>query len=64
MRKEKILIQLPRRKEKLRKNGLCFITGCLTKPFKIIIIFFLKGGGGGGRGQIARNEKMQYLFQK
>ena len=27
-------------KEKLRKNGLCFITGCFTKPFQMIIIFF------------------------
>ena len=27
------------RKEKLRKNGLCFITGCFIKSFKIMIIF-------------------------
>ena len=26
------------RKEKLRKNGLCFITGCFIKLFKTIII--------------------------
>ena len=25
------------RKEKLRKVGLCFITGCFIKPFKMII---------------------------
>ena len=25
------------RKEKLRKVGLCFITGCFIKPFQIII---------------------------
>ena len=60
MRKEKILIQLSRRKEKLRKNGLCFITtSCLIKPFKIIIFFF--GGEWGGGRQIARNEKLQYF---
>ena len=29
------------RKEKQRKNGLCFITGSFIKPFKIIIIFFI-----------------------
>ena len=27
------------RKEKLRKVGLCFITPCLIKPFKVIINF-------------------------
>ena len=25
------------RKEKLKKVGLCFITGCFIKPFKVII---------------------------
>ena len=29
------------RKEKLRKVGLCFITGCFIKPFKMIINFFI-----------------------
>ena len=28
------------RKEKLRKVGLCFITGCFITPFKIIINHF------------------------
>ena len=28
------------RKEKLRKVGLCFITGCFIKPFKMIINHF------------------------
>ena len=28
------------RKEKLRKVGLCFITGCVIKAFKMIINFF------------------------
>ena len=39
--KEKTLIQRSIRKEKLRKVGLCFITGCFIKPFKMIINFFL-----------------------
>ena len=35
IRKEKkILIQLSMEKEKLRKIGLCFITGCFIKLFK------------------------------
>ena len=29
------------RKDKQRKDGPCFITGCFIKPFKIIIVFFL-----------------------
>ena len=31
------------RKEKLRKVGLCFITGCFIKPFQVIInhLFYL-----------------------
>ena len=28
------------RKEKLKKAGLCFVTGCFIKPFKMIIVFF------------------------
>ena len=40
MEREKTLIQQPMRKEKLKKVGLCFITGCSIKPFKIIINFF------------------------
>ena len=28
------------RKEKLRKVGLCFITGCFIKPFQMIINHF------------------------
>ena len=28
------------RKDKQRKDGPCFITGCFIKPFKIIIVFF------------------------
>ena len=28
------------RKEKLRKFGLCFITGCFIKPFQMIINLF------------------------
>ena len=30
-----------KKKKKLRKVGLCFITGCLINPFKMIIIFFI-----------------------
>ena len=37
---EKTLIQHPMRKEKLRKVGLCFITGYFIKPFKITINLF------------------------
>ena len=33
--------ELPWRKEKQRNAGLCFVTGCLLKPFKMIIIFSL-----------------------
>ena len=39
--KKKTPIQQPMTKEKLRKNGLCFITGCFIKPFKIIISFYI-----------------------
>ena len=39
-KREKILKQYSMRKEKLRKLGLCFITGCFIKPFKMIIDFF------------------------
>ena len=28
------------RKQKMRKVGLCFITGCFIKPFQIIINHF------------------------
>ena len=28
------------RKEKLKKDGLCFVTGCFIKPFKMTINFF------------------------
>ena len=44
IRKEKEkLIQQSMRKEKLRKVGFCFITGCFIKPFKMIInlLFFV-----------------------
>ena len=37
---EKTLIQHPMRKEKLRKVGLCFITGYFIKPFKMTINLF------------------------
>ena len=37
-----IFIQQSIRKEKLRKVGLCFITCCFIKPFKMIINFFFK----------------------
>ena len=30
-------MQQSMRKEKLRKGGLCFITGCFIKPFNMII---------------------------
>ena len=41
MRKEKkTLIQQSMKKEKLRKVGLCFITGCFIEPFELIISYF------------------------
>ena len=39
--REKTRMQWSIRKEKLEKVGLCFITGCFIKPFKIIINHFL-----------------------
>ena len=41
-KKKEKLIQQSMRKEKLRKVGFCFITGCFIKPFKMIIniLFF------------------------
>ena len=36
---EKTLIQQSRRIEKLGKVGLCFISSCFIKPFKMIMIF-------------------------
>ena len=42
IRKEKkTLMQQSMRKEKLRKVGLCFITGCFIKLFNMIITFLL-----------------------
>ena len=38
--REKALIQQSMRKEKLREVGICFITGCFLKPFKMIINHF------------------------
>ena len=38
--KVKTLMQLSMRKEKLRKNGLWFITGCFIKSFDVIINHF------------------------
>ena len=38
--REKTLIQQSVRKEKLRKVGLCFITGYFIKPFKMTINLF------------------------
>ena len=37
--REKTLIEQSMKIEELRKIGLCFITGCFIKPFKMIIIF-------------------------
>ena len=39
--REKTLMQQSMRKEKLRKVGLCFITGCFIKSFNMIINHFL-----------------------
>ena len=70
------------RKEKLRKNGICLITGSSIKPLKIKIIFLFRKlvrseifafyyqddarniKRGNWDRQIARNGKLQYLFQK
>ena len=38
--KEKTLMQQSMRKEKQRKVGLCFITGCFIKSFNMIINHF------------------------
>ena len=38
--KVKTVMQLSMRKEKLRKDGLCFITGCFIKSFDVIINHF------------------------
>ena len=38
--REKTLMQQSMRKEKLRKVGLCFITGCFIKSFNMIINLF------------------------
>ena len=39
--REKTLMQQSMRKERLRKVGLCFITGCFMKSFNMIINNFL-----------------------
>ena len=39
--REKTLMQQSMRKEKLRKVGLCFITGCFIKSFNMIINHFI-----------------------
>ena len=38
--RETTLMQQSMRKEKLRKVGLCFITGCFIKSFNMIISHF------------------------
>ena len=38
--REKTLLQHSKRKEKLRKVGLCFITCCFIKSFNVIINHF------------------------
>ena len=38
--REKKLMQLPMRKEKLRKAELCFTKGCFIKSFNMIINHF------------------------
>ena len=81
--REKTLMQQSMRKERLRKVGLCFITGCFMKSFNMIINNFLfrklihspifafwyqndarNIKRGSRERQIARNGKLQYLFQK
>ena len=39
--RKKIIMQQSMRKEKLRKVGLCFITGCFIKSFNMMINHFL-----------------------
>ena len=67
------------RKEKLRKIGLCFITGCFIKPFKMIINHFFYFSSsfaaqlwlfdirdikrGNWEQQIARNNKLNIYFK-
>ena len=38
--RKKTLVQQSMREEKLRKVGLCFITGCFIKSFNMIINHF------------------------
>ena len=38
--RQKALMQQSMRKEKLREVGICFITDCFLKPFKMIINLF------------------------
>ena len=38
--REKTLMHQSMRKEKLRKVGLCFVTGCFIKPFNMMIYQF------------------------
>ena len=47
------------RKEKLRKVGHCFITGCFIKPFQMIINHFLFIF----HAQIARDGKLNINFK-
>ena len=67
------------RKQKMRKVGLCFITGCFIKPFQIIINhffiseahsqrnfhFFIIGISKGetGNRKIARDGKLNIYFK-
>ena len=39
-KREKALMQQSLRKEKLRKAGLCFVTGYFIKPFKMTVNHF------------------------
>ena len=76
-------MQQSMRKEKQRKVGLCFITGCFIKSFNMITNHFLYRRlvrspvfafryqddarnikRGSREWEIAKNGKLQYLFQK
>ena len=75
--KKKTLIQQSMRKEKLRKVGFCFITGCFIKPFKMMINHFFNFSfaaqfllfdirdikRGSWERQITRNGKLNIYFE-
>ena len=62
--RKKTLVQQSMRKEKLRKVGLCFITGCFIKSFNMIINHFFCFGSSLAAQFLVFDVRMKYQRSK